>query len=319
MYAVLNPEADPQVRRRIRRRRKRPVTRGHITRPRVQRRIRRPTYTMRRPRTPIKKYQVPSRTRARRLATRQARRLGPGHRVVHHRNPKLRRPHYHVVKIERRGKTRWRPRVRVLPVYYTYRPAPIVRVERTVVETPQRVSRPRKSWWPVVTPAAYRAWERRAIAHLVDNNPRLHREFRRGWFNDDPAERQRLLIRQGGQGLPPGTRSTPQPGYFYQIRHNDRLFRIARDAYRDYRSRLDAVEAAELINNHRYNRGLWSPTIGRNQRWFPNGMISFLPLFRSRHRQGLTRTRDRAGRLREPQDGNSYAIIYIPRPPDSVR
>lgn len=264
MYAVLDSEADAQVKRTIRRRRRRPVARGRITRPRVQRRLRRPTYAMRRPRTPIKKYRAPGRTRARHLATRQARRLSPGHRVVHHRNPKLRRPHYHVVKVERRGKSRWRPRVRVLPVYYTYRPSPIVRVERTVVEAPQRVSRSRKSWWPVVAPAVYRTWEQRAIAHLADSNLRLHREFRRGWFDDDPAERQRLLLRHGGQGLPPSIRSTPQPGYFYQLRHNDRLFRIARDAYRDYHSRLDAVEAAELINNHRYNHGLWSPTVDRN-------------------------------------------------------
>ncbi|HSH81819.1 MAG TPA: hypothetical protein VLA19_25110, partial [Herpetosiphonaceae bacterium] len=95
----------------------------------------------------------------------------------------------------------------------------------------------------------------------------------------------------------------PTPGQFYPIQPGDRLVALARAAYPD----LHPLDGARRINNHRYNRRLWRPPGDSSSRWFPGGVISFAPRFRSVRRQGLMRRR-------EPRDGRSYALIYVPRP-----
>lgn len=69
------------------------------------------------PRTPlIAKPPAHSRTVARQQAIQRARRLGPGYKVAHHRNPRTGQRHYHVVRV--------RPGSRRLVVVRDYYPYP---------------------------------------------------------------------------------------------------------------------------------------------------------------------------------------------------
>jgi len=287
---------------------------GHSARPA------RPTYGTRTPRgdrvdrtSPARAPLVPrplspTRSGARQQAIRTAQRLGGGYRAVHHYNPRLRHPHYHVVRRDRR---RWPGHYYVLRGYYPYHagapplddwplePASDTRTSSSSNRLLPHLSRINRRG------SRYRAWLRRAIdiaeARIAPSRVRgIARQLMRmeeGW-----ERAERALMRLARLGPPPGTRDIPTPGYYYQIKPGDRLSDIARAIYPN----LPPLTGVQRINDHPFNRRVWRRPRRAEQRWVRDGIISFRPQFREWYEQGFTlRT--------EPPDGAAYALIFLPR------
>jgi hypothetical protein len=101
-------------------------------------------------------------------------------------------------------------------------------------------------------------------------------------------------------------RAEPTPGAWYQIKRGDSLISVAGRAY-GLGSGGARLRAAQRINGAGYNFRFQDPPSGDfNQRYFSDGIISFLPKFGDAQAQRLDE-----GEGAEDQ-GNDYAAIWIP-------
>lgn len=124
------------------------------------------------------------------------------------------------------------------------------------------------------------------------------------------AKATALIVLDGGgaelsgpyaSGVVPTT--VPTPGRFYTIRYGQGgLLTTVGKAY-SVGSGAERLRLAQRVNSHPLNRGFWvSPTSAFDRRYFPDGMISFNPIF----------TCDPIQRRAQRGETRCFARIYIP-------